>query len=226
MKLINHIRYCWYVATNWGLRIGLFTLWHELRGERKYQINTTSFSRLSQYNLLGDSLMHATEYMPVNYLILEQLLQALPQDAKAAAFIDIGCGKGRAACVAAHYGFTDIIGIDFAKELVEKAEQNALRTCKQWPGTRIHIYWKNMLDFELTPDIGTIFIFNPFDEQLMKRLVEKILISYQKNTRNMYVLYASPQFKHLFLNVNFQQIFHIKKVQFIEAVVLQKLAAG
>jgi SAM-dependent methyltransferase len=226
LKLINHIRYFWYVATNWGLHIGLFTLWHEIRGERKYAINTTSFSRLSKYSLAGNSLKHATEYMPVNYLILEQLLQHLPAEAKKGGFLDIGCGAGRVACVAAHYGFTNITGIDFAKELVEKAKQNASFTSLQFTGATIHICWQNILDYEIPADTGTIFLFNPFDETLMKTLVEKILFSRQKNNRNIFVLYASPKHPEPFLEAGFQQVFHIKKVNFIEGIVLQKPASN
>ena len=104
-----------YIATNWGLQIALFTLRQEWRGEKKYKINTTAFSDLSRFKITGNQLTHATEYMPVNYFTIEHLFTHLPKQARQGSLLDIGCGKGRAMCVAASYGFQKVIGIDFAK---------------------------------------------------------------------------------------------------------------
>ena len=106
------------------MQIALFTLRQEWRGEKKYKINTTAFSDLSRFKITGNQLAHATEYMPVNYFTIEQLFTHLPKQARQGSLLDIGCGKGRAMGVAASFGFQKVIGIDFAKEMIDAAEKN------------------------------------------------------------------------------------------------------
>ena len=86
---------------------------HEIKGEKKYGINTTGADELKKLKKKGIDVSHATMYMPVSYQLLEETLLQIPGDNKKH-FFDIGCGKGRAMCVAAHYGFAKISGIDFS----------------------------------------------------------------------------------------------------------------
>jgi SAM-dependent methyltransferase len=222
LKLVQHIRYFWYIASNWGLSIGLFSLYHEIRGERKYNINTTSYSKLSQYKLAQDNLKHATEYMPANYSILEHLFMKLPDDAFAGRFLDIGCGKGRAICVATHVGFTAITGIDFAKELIVDAEKNIQQTKQFFPAVHYNLLWKDISTFEIEPDTTTFFLFNPFDEVMMKTVVKKIIKSQKQYPRPVYVMYASPRFEYLFFEAGFDVLARVKKLNFLEGVLLCK----
>ncbi len=218
MKLIQQIRYFWYIASNWGLSVGLFSLYHEIRGEKKYRIHTTSYHNLSKFKLIENNLQHATEYMPVNYLILEQLLTKLPADAYTGRFLDIGCGKGRALCVAAHAGFTKLTGIDFAKELITDAEKNIDYTKLLFPSTQYNLLWTDICKFEIEPDTSTFFLFNPFDEVLMKTTVEKIISSQKLHPRPVYIMYASPRFEQLFFEAGFDVVARIKKLNFLEGV--------
>ena len=173
MKLLRHIQYFLYIAANWGIRIGLFTLKEELKGEKKYWINTTSYSNLSRYKITGNQLAHATEYMPVNYFTLEQLLSHLPDNATKGVFLDIGCGKGRAMCVAASYGFKKVTGIDFAKQLIDAAEKNLAQIKNQHPDLDYTLHWKDVVSFDIEQDVSTVFMFNPFDEILMRSVIRK-----------------------------------------------------
>jgi SAM-dependent methyltransferase len=222
LKLIPQIRYFWYIASNWGLSIGLFSLYHEMRGERKYKINTTSYNNLSSYQLAQNNLKHATEYMPVNYFIIENLLMKLPANAFAGRFLDIGCGKGRAMCIAMQFGFVNITGIDFAKELITEAAKNLEQTKQRFPAAHYHLLWKDLTTFEIEPDTNTIFLFNPFDEEMMKMTVEKIVDSLQLHPRPIYVLYASPRFENLFFEAGFEVMSRVKKLNFLEGVLLYK----
>ena len=141
MKILQQIRYFFYIAANWGIGIGLFTLKEELKGEKKYRINSTSYNKLSRFTITGNQLAHATEYMPVNYFTIEQLLAHIPENAKQGTFLDIGCGKGRAICVAAYFGFGNVLGIDFAKEMIDAAEKNLKQTKLFYPQFQYTLLW-------------------------------------------------------------------------------------
>lgn len=222
MKLITHIQYFFYIAFNWGLRIALFTLKEEFKGEKKYRINTTSYSKLTRYNIAGNQLAHATEYMPANYFTLEQLFSHLPEDAGKSAFLDIGCGKGRAMCVAASYGFRKVIGIDFAQQLIDAAEENLKQTKELYPALEYSLHWKDVLNFEIGNDVSTLFMFNPFDEILMRTVIRKINDSLRLHPRPIYIMYASPRHEDLFFADNYNVVFRIKKFNYLEGVILKK----
>ena len=223
MKLLQHINYFLYIASNWGLRIGFFTLKQELRGEKKYGINTTSSNDLSEFQIKGNQLVHATEYMPVNYFTIEHVLNHLPENAKQGTFLDIGCGKGRALCVAAAYGFTKLCGIDFAKQLIEQAEQNLSLTKERFPSIQYELSWSDITTLEISKDVSTVFLFNPFDEVLIKKIIRKINISLQQYPRELYVLYCSPRHEELFFADGYDVLYRVKKYNFLEGTILSKI---
>jgi SAM-dependent methyltransferase len=222
LKLINHIKYFYYIASNWSLRLGFFTLLQELRGERKYGLDTTAAIHLRKLKLKGNQLKHATEYMPVNYFTLEALLRRIPEQHKQATFLDIGCGKGRAMCVAAAFGYKQVEGIDFAKQLIDAAEQNLERIKKQYPLTRYNLAWADVQELQISEQVNTIFLFNPFDEFLVKQVIKKMNRSLEKKPRPLLVLYCTPRHEHLFFDEGFEVLFRIKKFDYWEGVILEK----
>jgi len=222
LNLLQHINYFLYIASNWGIRIGLFTLRQELKGEKKYGINTTSANNLSDFDIKGNQLSHATEYMPVNYFTIEHVLDHIPENAKQGTFLDIGCGKGRALCVAAAYGFTKLYGIDFAKQLIKQADQNLAATKKRFSSLRYQLSWSDISALEIGKDVSTVFLFNPFDEVLMKNIIHKINSSLQQYPRELYVLYCSPRHEELFFADGYDVLYRIKKYHFLEGIILTK----
>ncbi|HLP36605.1 class I SAM-dependent methyltransferase [Lacibacter sp.] len=222
MKLLQHIKYFLYIASNWGIRIGFFTLRQEIKGEKKYGINSTSANDLAEFQIKGNQLSHATEYMPVNYFTIEHVLDHLPENARQGTFLDIGCGKGRALCVAAAYGFTKLYGIDFAKQLIEKAEKNLSLTKKRFPSIHYELSWSDISTLEISKDVSTLFLFNPFDDVLMKNIIRKINSSLQQYPREFYVLYCSPRHEELFFADGYDVLYRIKKYNFLEGTILSK----
>ncbi|RXK62821.1 class I SAM-dependent methyltransferase [Lacibacter luteus] len=222
MKLLNHIKYFYYIASNWSYKLGWFTLKKEIQGERRYNIDTTAAISLSKLKLKGSQLKHATEYMPVNYFTLEALLDRMPDTAKKGAFLDIGCGKGRALCVAAAYGYKKVEGIDFAKELIEAANTNLEKLKKQYPTTAYNLAWGDLNSLTIDEHVTTIFLFNPFDEVLMKHVIRKINSSLAKRPRRLFVLYCTPRHEELFFEDGFDVTFRVKKFGYLEGVILEK----
>jgi 2-polyprenyl-3-methyl-5-hydroxy-6-metoxy-1,4-benzoquinol methylase len=194
----------------------------EWNGEKKYGINSTSFHNLSRFKITGRQLAHATEYMPVNYFTIEHLFDHLPKQAMAGTFLDIGCGKGRAMCVAAAYGFQHVAGIDFAKEMIDAAEKNLLLTKQRYSSLSYHLAWDDVSTLEIGKQVQTIFLFNPFDEVLIKTVLQKIDASLKAYPRELYVLYASPRHEEFFFAAGYDVLFRVKKYRFLEGIILSK----
>ena len=66
-----------------------------------------------------------------------------------------------------------------------------------------------------------IFLFNPFDEIIMSAVVNNICTSLQNNPRKINIIYVNPLHKELFLKAGFTETWYSKKMEYIEAVILE-----
>lgn len=224
-KLLQYIRYFFFIASNWGVKIAIVLIQHEIRGEKKYGISTTGADSLKSLRKKGIDISHATMYMPVSYQILEAALQHLPSNHRMH-FFDIGCGKGRATCVAAYYGFKKVSGIDFSKEFCNAAIDNLSKVSKKIPALQYSIIEADAASTNIPVDTDCIFLFNPFDEAIMKKVAAHIKQSVHLAGRNLYIVYANPLYKNLFINDGFKEIYHVKKMEYFEMSILSNKKPG
>lgn len=219
MKLL---RYFLYHAVNWNIPLAFFALYHTLRGEKKYGLNSFVASNLDRYTIKSGDRTKASRYEAVNYAILEDLLVNFRKlHPGILGITDAGCGKGRALVVAAHYGFTKLTGIDFAKELCEEARANLEKTKIQFPEIEYKIVCDDILNYEIT-DENCFFLFNPFGAEIFEKFMDNLDESVRKHPRPIYILYASPVHKELLLKRNFQIIYHVKKMRYLEGVIAER----
>lgn len=219
--MLQYLRYFVYIGINWNWRIAFTLIRHEIKGEKKYGINTTGADELKKLKAQGIDTSHSTMYMPVSYELIEEALKEIPAKNKQH-FFDIGCGKGRAMCVAAHYGFTKISGVDFSKSFCEAAEANLLIVQQKIPGISFSVLTGDAAFTIIPADADCIFLFNPFDETIMKKAVQHILQSLEKKPRILHVIYANPLYKNLFTSNGFSETFHIKKLTYFEISILSR----
>jgi SAM-dependent methyltransferase len=171
----------------------------------------------------GKNKQHAEIYQGANYFLLEDLFLQLQKINVKDGFLDIGCGKGRAMVVAAHYGFQHITGIDFAAELCKHATQNCQRIADIYPSASWKVIHADAENFLPAAHVHIIFLFNPFKELIMKRVIRNILKSLDSYPRKLFVVYVNPQLKHLFTEQGFKEVYYIRKMPFVEASILESL---
>lgn len=218
-KMFQYLRYFFYIGIHWNWRIAFILLRHEIKGEKKYHINTTGADELKQLKQQDIDISHSTMYMPVSYELIEAALKEIPVKNKRH-FLDIGCGKGRAMCVAAYHGFTRISGVDFSRTFCEAAEKNLLTVKQQLPAIDFFISVEDAAGTIIPPDVDCIFLFNPFDETVMKKVVHNIKQSLDKHPRALNIIYANPLYKKLFTSNGFSETFHLKKLTYFEISIL------
>lgn len=239
MKFFSYIKYFFFLFSNWNIRIAWVMIWQEVKGEKKYGIDTTGADELFALEKQGIDISHATIYMPVSYQLLEEIFNQLkllhPQieqseipkhfgttDNKPTShFLDIGCGKGRALCVAAHHGIRKLTGLDFSRVLCESANQNLSITKQHFPQLDYKVINNDAFYFEIPADADCIFLFNPFDEIILSAVVNNICKSLQRNPRTITIIYVNPQHKELFLKAGFKEIWYTKKMKYLEASIFE-----
>jgi SAM-dependent methyltransferase len=193
----------------------------EIKGEQQYGINTTGADELEELDAMGIDTSHATIYMPVSYTLLDEIFVRLNPIIPQTHFLDIGCGKGRALCMAAHKGFKQVTGLDFSKTLCNAAAKNLSKTKKQVTDFNFKVINNDAFYFEIPRDVDCIFFFNPFDEIIMSGVINNIRTSLQNHPRKISIIYVNPMHKELFLKAGFRETWYSKKMNYIEAVILE-----
>jgi SAM-dependent methyltransferase len=216
---LQYIRYFFFISFQWNIPIAWHIIRQEVRGEKKYGIHTTGADDLRHLEAVGISTEHATLYMPVSYDVLEDVFAKVDLSGRRH-FVDIGCGKGRALCMAAHHGFGRVTGIDFSARLCAAAEENLRLVQQQKPGLVFSVAVEDAFDFAIPPDTDCIFLFNPFDAVVMHAVVEHTLQSHLSHPRKIILIYVNPQHAKLFLRAGFTQLYHAKKMEYLEVLVM------
>lgn len=87
--------------------------------------------------------------------------------------LDIGCGKGAFLREACKEPFGRIAGIEYVPELAEIARQNfnRLGLCN-----RVKVYVGDAIKFRHYSDYNVFYFFNPFDEEIMYKVIERIVV--------------------------------------------------
>lgn len=221
MYSFKFIRYFFYLAVNWNIRIAWHIIKQEINGEKKYGIDTTGADELRSLEDKGIDISHATIYMPASYDLLENFFSRINLK-EYHHFVDIGCGKGRAICVAASFGAKKITGVELSKDLCVSAKENLQKTKEKYPDFIYDVYNNDAFYFQIEKDVDCIFMFNPFDETIMSGVLENIEASLQKNPRKITVIYINPLQKHLFLESGFKEKYHYQKLHYLEGSILER----
>ena len=224
MKYLYYLRLFSFIAFNWNVRLAWFTVYHEIRGEKKYHLDTCKIEDVKKLSVKGDNLTHAELYQGVNYYLLEKVLDHLQTIEANKNIVDFGCGKGRVLAVAAYYGFTKITGVEFAKELCEVARKNIIPVQQKFSQKIFNVIHANAVDYKIENDTNVFFFFNPFDEVVMLAVAKNILTSLKENPREVYVVYINPIHKEIFMSAGFEQIFYYEKLKYIQATIFMKSA--
>jgi predicted RNA methylase len=113
-------------------------------------------------------------------------------------FVDLGSGKGRVLLMAADYPFRKIIGVEFMPELDRAAQENIAkypserRQCRQ-----IESICMDARDFQFSDGPLVVYLFNPFSESTLARVLENLRRSAEQAPRPIYIAYRFTEFELL-----------------------------
>lgn len=102
--------------------------------------------------------------------------------------LDVGCGKGVCLREASKYPFGKIAGIEIDERLVRIAKKN-FRILKL--DERIKIFQSDALEFGHYGAFNVFYFFNPFDKEIMERVVDRIAMS-QGKSKMYYIILHNP----------------------------------
>ncbi len=220
MNFIYYVRYWFFIGVNWNFTLAFFTIYHEIKGEKKYRLHTIQLDRLKTISIDSENLKHSSIYQACNYYILEKGFTYLQNVNANKGIVDFGCGKGRAMVVAASYGFENIIGVDFAKALCIAAEQNIKNAQSLYLAVNFKVICDDVVNYKIENNSNVFFFFNPFDEVIMLKVVKNILASLKEKSRKIYIVYVNPVHKEIFESAGFEEEYYERKLKYIELSIL------
>lgn len=222
MAFKNYFNYFNFVRRNWSLRLALFTIYHEIRGERKYKINTTGYDNLQHLEVRSDNKKAAYIYQPVNYYVAEKAFDYVAGQIERPVLVDFGCGRGRILAIAAYFGFKQITGVEFAHELCKEAEENMKIIKARFQGIQSTVYCGDAVGYEIQKSQNVFTYFNPFNAKVMLPVVKNLLKSLKDNPRDVFVIYFNPTEKEIFLSAGFRELWYYCKLEYVDFSILFK----
>jgi SAM-dependent methyltransferase len=131
-------------------------------------------------------------YSPTPTGPLRRILRALPVgDPAGFTFVDLGCGKGRALLLAAEHGYGRVIGVELDAGLADTARRNIKAYENASPGRAGVVEVVAVDAAAFVPPAGptVVFLFNPFGEDTLRAVVDRIERS---AARPVFVAYFNP----------------------------------
>jgi len=127
---------------------------------------------------------------------------------RADAVLDIGCGKGGAMITLAQFAFERVDGLEISPKLAHIARLNIRRL--DIPNAAV--FCADAADFTDIDPYTYIYMYNPFPEIVMRRVLDNILLSLKRRQRLLTMIYKNPVFDSLVLCSGFHKIHETQQI--------------
>jgi SAM-dependent methyltransferase len=158
--------------------------------------DTSGLMPLWQLDIASANARFGERYQASTEEELVAVLHHLPIAPSGCSFVDLGCGKGRTLLVAARLGFTNVVGVEFARELAETATVNVARAGM----VNITVLHADAADVEFPRGNLVVYLYNPFSEEVLERVLEHLL---PHASSGLFVVYKTPRCAELLDNCGF-----------------------
>ncbi|MFZ0815134.1 MAG: class I SAM-dependent methyltransferase [Candidatus Sulfotelmatobacter sp.] len=164
-----------------------------------HRVNTTSAAVGWRDRLMG--VFHSP-YQPTESALFHEMIEALREhsgiDFSEFVFIDLGSGKGRTLLMAADYPFRRIVGVELLQTLHEIAKQNLSGYHSESQKCfAMESICGDATEFPFPQEPMLLYLFNPFPETGMRRVIGNLEQSLREHPRSAYVLYHNPLLEHV-----------------------------
>ena len=175
----------------------------------EYRVNTTSGAVGWRDRLLGT--WHS-DYQPTEPSAFREMLETLRESAilnfADFTFVDLGSGKGRTLLMASDYPFRRIVGVELLPSLHHIAQQNLAQYKNDWQKCfLIESICADATRYCFPDGPLLIYLFNPFPEAGLRRVVENLEKRLRQASMPTFVLYHNPLLEKVLV-----QAPHLRKI--------------
>lgn len=157
--------------------------------DQLYGVDTATVTPLWEVEINSGNAKSGVRYQAVDPNVIPLGLALINVPVEQFSFVDLGSGKGRSLIIAAKIGFRIVIGVEYAKELVEVSLHNLEAT----KVTNVSVLHEDAASYELPAGNLVIFMYNPFKEEVMEKVVSNICTAVAARPNDkIFVLYFRP----------------------------------
>src|SRR5262245_21969711 len=147
---------------------------------------------------------HGVRYQASEPDFVRAAIESLPIRPEEFLYVDIGSGKGRTLLVASEYPFRRVIGVEFSPELNAVANENIRRYLSpRRKCSDVSSICADAVGWEFPAEDTTFFLYNPFGEDVLQRVLRNLRASLAQTERRIYIVYSNPLFAQPLDNADF-----------------------
>lgn len=208
MKIFIYVYYFFRSVFLRGLSATVRLVKAELNYEKKFGIQSSGIKKSNSREFF--------HYQGAGYLVLLRIFREIYEETKHFDFVDIGCGKGRAVFVAENCGYNNLTGIELDEELIGEANANLRSYSFKRKESVIRFIHMNALKYSYQNRPTVYFLFNPFNEDILRRVLERICLSTRSET---WFIYMNPMYAKPFKEKTMEIVKEFKTGRYTEAIV-------
>jgi len=167
--------------------------WHD----RRLGIDASGLHWPDELALPGRNAAHANEYFGTPSWVFGRALDALGLETRRFVFVDLGSGKGRSLLLAAGRPFLRVEGVELSEAMHRVALRNIARAKEAGAlCAPVVAHRKDVTDYELPKEPFILYLFNPFGEAVVSKLLDNLEASLRDCPREGYLIYLNAKHRH------------------------------
>lgn len=104
------------------------------------------------------------------------------------AILDYGSGKGKALYEFSKFPFKKIAGVELSEELYVISIKNLNKLGLK----NVEVYNEDAVDFKKIDGFNYFYLYNPFNEEILKKVLDNIIYSIKLKPRKVTIIYFNP----------------------------------
>jgi SAM-dependent methyltransferase len=168
--------------------------------DEKYGTDTGGVREIGSLDVVNaHAARYAARYDPSNPELVRNQLSRLQLDYGRFTFIDFGSGKGRVLLTAARFPFTEVIGVEFSRELHEIALRNIVRfPPNETRAGSIRSVHGDAGTFKLPQSDLLCYFYNPFGPPVLEAVAARLVAHTERYGYRVIVIYVNPRHRGIF----------------------------
>jgi len=183
-------------------------IFDDIKFSFRYKINLKESVPLKTLTINSLNKNYGVDYQGSSYHYVKLAFRNLPVDFSKIRLIDFGSGKGNVILMAQEFGIKEIIGVEFAEELVLLSKQRIKRIKNNNSFSNINIICSDASSFFIPDDSNVFFFYNPFSQNVFEKVLDNIEESLKRHYREIFILYINAVISFdMFLKYGYSEIF-------------------
>jgi SAM-dependent methyltransferase len=171
--------------------------------DRRFGVDTSGVIAQADLDVDDPSWVHGSAYVATSPIDFAEVLAPFALDPARAAFVDLGCGKGRVLMMAGALPFQRVLGVEYSQTLADIARRNLASYRGARRAQSIEVVTGDASAFAYPEGDLVVFMYHPFDEVVMQRVVDALRLRQRTSPHRLLVLYFKPVHAALWQAANF-----------------------